>query len=101
MVKEVMSVNDINKGNVLVDFYTQTCAPCKALNPILEEISQEFKEIKVAKVDVANNPEISQSFGIMSVPTMIFMRDCQVKKMVRGLFNKEILRSMIRKCISE
>jgi len=101
MVKEVVSVNDINRGNVLVDFYTRTCAPCRALNPILEEISNEFKGIKVAKVDVANNPEISQSFGISSVPTVIFMRDCQVKKTVRGLSNKEALMSMVRKCMRE
>jgi thioredoxin 1 len=101
MIKEAVSVNDINQGNVLVDFYTQTCAPCRALNPILEEISNEFQGIKVAKVDVVNNPEISQSFGISSVPTVIFMKDCQVKKIVRGLSNKETLMSMVRKCMSE
>lgn len=101
MIEEVMSVNDIRKGNVLVDFYTHTCAPCRALNPILEEISQEFQEVKVAKVDVTSNPEMSQSFGIMSVPTVIFMRDCQVRRTVKGLSNKETLMSMVRECIRE
>ena len=101
MIKEVMSVNEINSGDVLVDFYTPSCAPCRALSPILEELSQEFQQVKVAKVDVANNPEMSQSFGIMSVPTVMFMRNSQVKRVVRGLSNKEFLKSMIRECINE
>lgn len=101
MVTEVTDVGALRKGNVLVDFYTATCAPCKALNPILEEISQEFKDIKVTKIDVTRNPIMSQMFGIMSVPTLIFMRDNQVKQIVRGLFNKEAITSMIRNFVSE
>lgn len=101
MIKEVVDVNDINKGNVLVDFYTQTCGPCKALNPILEDISNEVQGIKIAKVDVSNNPEISQTFGISSVPTIIFMKDCQVKETIRGLSNKDALMSIVRKYLRE
>jgi len=101
MVKEIADVNEINRGNVLVDFYTRTCAPCKALNPILEELSEEFQDMKIAKVDVSDNPEISQTFGISSVPTIIFMKDCQVKEIVRGLSSKNALVSMARKCFSE
>lgn len=97
MVTEVTDVNAISEGNVLVDFFTDTCAPCRAMNLILEEISEEFDNVKVAKVDVARNPDVSQMFGIMSVPTIIFMRNRKVRETVRGLSNKKVLTTMIRR----
>lgn len=99
MVTEVTSVDSIRKGNVLVDFYTTTCGPCKAMSPILEEISKEFADLKVAKVEVTNNPDVSQMFGIMSVPTVIFMKDCQVKQVIRGFSTKEALKTMVKQNI--
>jgi len=87
------------KGNVIVDFYTGTCAPCRALNPILEEISN-IEGVMIEKVDVTQNPELSQRFGIMSVPTVVFMKNNQVKETVRGLKDKKTLLSMARKCFS-
>jgi thioredoxin 1 len=97
MVTEVTDVSAISEGNVLVDFFTDTCAPCRAMNPILEEISEEFDNVKVAKVDVARNPDVSQMFGIMSVPTIIFMSNRKVRETVRGLSNKKALTTMIRR----
>lgn len=95
MVTEVSNVDAIRKGNVLVDFYTVSCGPCKAMNPILEEISTEFNDLKVAKVEVTQNPDLSQMFGVMSVPTIIFMKDCQVIQMIRGVSKKETLKKMV------
>lgn len=99
MIKEVNGSGISKKGNVIVDFYTGTCMPCKILNPILEEIS-EIKGLKVEKVDVTRNPELSQRFGIMSVPTVVFMKNNQVKDTVCGLKDKGTLMSMVRKCFS-
>ena len=96
MVTEVTSIDSISKGNVMVDFYTATCGPCKAMNPILEEISDEFLGVKVAKVDVTQNPDVTQMFGIMSVPTVLFMKDCQVMHTVRGFSNKENLKTLMK-----
>lgn len=97
MVTEVNDVSALSEGDVLVDFYTGACGPCKAMNPILEEISEEFANIMVAKVDVARNPDVSQMFGVMSVPTIIFMKNRNVKDTVRGLSNKKDLISMIKR----
>jgi thioredoxin 1 len=101
MIAELTDVNHIRKGNVLVDFYTTSCGPCKTMNPILEEISKEFANIKVAKVDVTRNPDMSQMFGVMSVPTVIFMRDNKVRHTVRGLQNKAALKSMVLQYIND
>lgn len=101
MISEVTNFDVFSKGDVLVDFYTSSCAPCKALNPILEELSKEFSTLRIAKVDVTENPEVSQQFGIMSVPTVIFMRNNQVKQVIRGLSTKETLKKMIKACSAE
>jgi thioredoxin 1 len=100
MVTEVTNIDSIRKGKVLVDFYTSTCGPCKAMNPILEELAKELTNIRVAKVEVSQNPDVSQMFGIMSVPTIIFMDDCQVKETIRGFSNKQTLKKMVESCTS-
>ena len=97
MITEVKGNSISKKGNVIVDFYTGTCAPCKALSPILEEISK-MGDLIVEKVDVTRNPELSQQFGVMSVPTVVFMRNNQVKETVRGLKSKSALMSLAKKC---
>lgn len=97
MVTEVRDVSAVSEGNVLIDFYTPSCGPCRAMNPILEEIDEEFEDLTVAKVDVAQNPDFSQMFGIMSVPTIIFMKNRSVKDTIRGLSNKKTLTSMIKR----
>jgi len=100
MVTEVTSVDEIRKGKVLVDFCTNSCAPCKAMHPILEELSKEFKDVRVAKVEVSQNPDVSQMFGIMSVPTIIFMDNCQVKETLRGFSNKQTLKSLVQSYVN-
>jgi thioredoxin 1 len=101
MITEINDVKTINKGQVLIDFYTPTCMPCKAISPILEEISREFKNLMVGKVNVAQCPDMGQMFGIMSVPTVIFMEDCKVKQVLHGMSNKEKILAMVRECIDD
>ena len=99
-VMEITSVDAIQSGNVLLDFYTTTCAPCKALNPVLDEISNEFKNLTVQKVEVTKSPDAAQMFGVMSVPTVVLLIDSKVKEVSRGFTGKEALKSMVRKHIS-
>jgi thioredoxin 1 len=96
MVTEIKENGISKKGNVIVDFYTGTCGPCKALNPILEEISK-IDDFIVQKVDVMQNPELSQQFGVMAVPTVVFMKNNRIKGRVCGLKSKAALLSLARK----
>ena len=57
--------------SVFVDFYADWCGPCKMVGPVLEEISKDYADIKFVKVNVDDNPEVAQQYGIMSIPTMI------------------------------
>jgi thioredoxin 1 len=94
---ELNNMESIGNGNVLLDFYTSNCAPCRTLNPLLEEIANEYKNLMVAKVEVTKNPEASQKFGIMSVPTVILMVNSKVKEVSQGNPGREALRSMVKR----
>ena len=75
---------------VLVDFYADWCGPCKMMAPVIEEIAQEYEgKVKVGKLNVDDNPEISEQFDIMSIPTLIFFKGGQPANRSTGVIAKE------------
>ena len=65
-----------SKLPVMIDFYADWCGPCQALMPIVEELSGEYDgKVKIVKVNVDDSPELSEKFGVMSIPTLIFLKD--------------------------
>ncbi len=93
--KEVMA----EKGLVLVDFYADWCMPCKMLSPILEELSEEIDDVKIVKVNTDKNQELASSFGIMSIPTLLFVKDGKVIDTMVGMRPKEELERVIKSYI--
>lgn len=85
-----------SKGLVLVDFYSETCGPCKRLAPILEELSNDFDgKLKIVKINVNENSLISFKMGIISVPTLVFYKDGNMIESSVGLLPKEQLERII------
>jgi len=60
---------------VLVDFWADWCGPCKMVAPVLDEIAEEFQEIKVCKLNVDENEEIPSKYGVMSIPTLLYFEE--------------------------
>ncbi|MEN8715546.1 MAG: thioredoxin, partial [Verrucomicrobiales bacterium] len=77
---------------VVIDFWSEHCGPCKMLAPVLDEVAGEVGETaKVTKVDVMDQRDIAMKFGIRAVPTLIFMKDGEVKETKTGIMTKDAL----------
>ena len=82
----------ISNGVALVDFWASWCGPCKMQLPIVEELSNELGEkAKVGKVNVDEQLELAQQFGIQSIPTLILFKDGKPLEVMVGLQSKETL----------
>lgn len=92
---------EVKSGVTVVDFFATWCAPCRMMGMVLEEVSEEHPEFNIVKVDVDQNEALARKFGVMSIPTIVIMRDGkQVEKHV-GLMQKDDLVDLVKSHIDE
>ena len=80
---------------VLVDFYADWCGPCKMMSPIIDKLSSDRSEIKVAKVDVDKLENIARTYGVMSIPTLILFKNGQMANKTVGFMPEPLLNKWI------
>ena len=101
-----MKVLHINKDNfhqevlnsdkpVLLDFFASWCGPCRMVGPILDEIAQEREDIKVCKVNIDEQPELAHRYRIMTIPTLIVLRDGNIVEQSVGAKPKNQILAMV------
>ena len=86
----------IKEGKVLVDCYATWCGPCKMLSPIIDEVSNEVKNYTFYKLDVDENENIAEEYGIMSIPTLLICEDGKLKEKTVGFKTKEELLEILK-----
>ena len=101
-----MSVIHINKSNfqnevlnsekpILLDFWASWCGPCRMVSPVVDEIASERGDIKVGKVNVDEQPERAAQFGVMSIPTLVVMKNGKVVNQIVGARPKAQILAML------
>jgi thioredoxin 1 len=105
-MKATIEINEANfeqdvlqsKEPVLVDFWAEWCGPCKMLSPLLDEIATEQSgRVKVAKVNVDNNPALAARYSIQSIPTLLYFSGGEVKDQTIGAVPKRAIVSKLEK----
>lgn len=88
-IKTVEEYQELTKeGVVLVDFFATWCGPCKMLAPVLDEVEKEAENVKILKVDVDKFPELASKFNVMSIPTLVLLKNEEVVKISNGFMPK-------------
>ena len=101
-----MSVIQITKDNfdseviqakepVLLDFWADWCGPCRMLSPVVDQIAEETAGVKVGKVNVDEEPELARQFGVMSIPTLVVMKDGKAMDTKVGVQPKAAILSVL------
>jgi thioredoxin 1 len=81
---------------VLIDFFANWCGPCKMQTPILEELAEEVSNAKICKVDVDAESDLARQFGVMSIPTIMVMKNGEVTFKQPGLRQKRDLMELLK-----
>lgn len=85
---------------VLVDFWAQWCGPCKSIGPVLEDIALEYGDkITIAKLNIDDNPQIPQQYGIRSIPTLMIFKNGKVESTKTGALSKLELANFINQAL--
>ena len=86
---------------VMIDFYADWCGPCKMMGPIVAELAAEYEgKVKVGKCNVDENPAIARQFGVMSIPTLIFLKGGQMVAKQIGAISKKELAQMLEQVLA-
>jgi thioredoxin 1 len=89
--KEVLNSNQ----TVLIDFWANWCGPCRMLSPIVDEIAEETTNVKICKVNVDEEPELSQAFQVMSIPMLAVVKNGKLVNKSVGVKPKAAIKQMI------
>lgn len=99
MVKHLENENFkevISRGVWIVDFYADWCGPCKMLAPIVDTVAEENSDVKVCRMNIDENEELAVKYGIMSIPTLVVIKNGEEVRRTVGVVGKEEILEMLK-----
>ena len=84
-----------NEGISLLDFYADWCGPCRMVLPLVKEIAEEREDLLVGKINVNDNPELAREFGVLSIPTLIVMKNGEIINRASGARSKDKILELV------
>lgn len=90
----------ISNGVTLVDFFAEWCGPCKMLGPVLEELDSEYPDVKFVKVNVDDNMDLAEKYGIMSIPNVHIFKDGESVANMQGFRDAQGVKEFINNAIN-
>lgn len=81
---------------VLIDFWAAWCGPCQMLMPTIEELADEVKDAKICKINVDEQPELAEQFNVMTIPTLVVIRDGKILSRSSGVISKQEILSRLQ-----
>lgn len=85
-----------SEKTVLIDFFADWCGPCKMLSPIIEQFAKENIEIKVVKINVDDSPDLAVKYGVMSIPTLVVIKNGEEVNRSVGLIDKSEILDLVK-----
>ncbi|MDZ4992553.1 thioredoxin [Clostridium perfringens] len=100
-INENQFENEVLKeeGIVVVDFFATWCGPCKMLAPVLDEVQDEMKNVKIVKIDIDKNSDKAAEYGVKNIPTIKIFKNGEEVTTNVGFLPKELLKEMIEKTL--
>ena len=90
----------VKEGNVLIDFFADWCMPCVMMSPVIDELSEELKgKIKFGKVNIEDNPDLAQKFGVVSIPNFILLKNGEQVEQFIGSMSSDDFKQKLGKFV--
>lgn len=86
-----------SNDNLVVDFFADWCGPCKMLGPIMEKVAEEYPDVTFVKVNVDDEQDLAVSYGVMSIPSVFFLKDGEVVDQFLGLQQENSIKDKLNK----
>lgn len=84
-----------NEGVTLLDFYADWCGPCRMVLPLVDQIADERRDLLVGKINVNENPDLAREFGVLSIPTLVVMKNGKIVNRASGARSKEKILELV------
>ncbi len=88
---------DLSRGKYILDFYSERCATCKAVESIMNKLMKEYGDVKLVKIDVRKNRALAKKFGVIALPVLVFIKDGVEIDRIKGARTEKELREFIER----